>query len=86
MSLQNLSSVSGLPQNSFPDHASSHGAWKLHYYQWAMQIFEHYKMSASACHIAVLPLNKLMKFWASLNHPSLLKDDFGLMYSNLHLI
>ncbi|KAJ0478415.1 hypothetical protein HanHA300_Chr13g0499891 [Helianthus annuus] len=23
----------------FPDHASSHGAWKLHYYQWAMQIY-----------------------------------------------
>ncbi|KAM0016260.1 putative transcription factor WD40-like family [Helianthus debilis subsp. tardiflorus] len=59
MSLQNLSSESGLPHINFPDHVSSPGAWKLHYYQWAMQIFEHYNMSAGACHFALAALEQV---------------------------
>ncbi|KAK9076950.1 hypothetical protein SSX86_005285 [Deinandra increscens subsp. villosa] len=57
-SLQNLSCESGLPHISFPDQASP-GAWKLHYYQWAMQIFEQYNMSAGACQFALAALEQV---------------------------
>ncbi|XP_076919952.1 nuclear pore complex protein NUP160-like [Bidens hawaiensis] len=57
-SLQNLSSEYGLPHIGFPDHASP-GAWKLHYYQWAMQIFEQYNMSAGACSFALAALEQV---------------------------
>ncbi|KAD4179671.1 hypothetical protein E3N88_28262 [Mikania micrantha] len=57
-SLQNISSDSGLPRISFPDQASP-GAWKLHYYQWAMQLFEQYNMSAGACHFALAALEQV---------------------------
>lgn len=40
------------------DHVSP-GAWKLHYYQWAMQIFEQYNMSSGACHFAFAALEQV---------------------------
>ncbi|KAJ9550716.1 hypothetical protein OSB04_014761 [Centaurea solstitialis] len=57
-SLQSLSYESGLPHLGFSDHISP-AAWKLHYYQWAMQIFEQYNMSAGACQFALAALEQV---------------------------
>ncbi|KAI3709094.1 hypothetical protein L2E82_38852 [Cichorium intybus] len=57
-SLQNLSYESGMPHLGISDHVSP-AAWKLHYYQWAMQIFEQYNMSAGACHFALAALEQV---------------------------
>lgn len=57
-SLQNLSYESILPHLGFSYH-NSPAAWKLHYYQWAMQIFEQYNMSAGACHFALAALEQV---------------------------
>lgn len=43
---------------SAADHVSP-AAWKLHYYQWAMQIFEQYNMSAGACQFALAALEQV---------------------------
>ncbi|XP_034674248.1 bifunctional aspartate aminotransferase and glutamate/aspartate-prephenate aminotransferase-like [Vitis riparia] len=42
--LPSLPSEAGLPYLGFNSHMSF-AAWKLHYYQWAMQIFEQYNIS-----------------------------------------
>ncbi|KAL4564311.1 hypothetical protein LXL04_028371 [Taraxacum kok-saghyz] len=57
-SLQNLSYESGMPHLGISDHVSP-AAWKLHYYQWAMQIFEQYNMSAGACQFAFAALEQV---------------------------
>ncbi|XP_024959556.1 nuclear pore complex protein NUP160 isoform X1 [Cynara cardunculus var. scolymus] len=57
-SLQSLSYESRFPHLGFSDHISP-AAWKLHYYQWAMQIFEQYNMSAGACHFALAALEQV---------------------------
>ncbi|KAL7592828.1 hypothetical protein Lser_V15G33426 [Lactuca serriola] len=57
-SLQNLSYESGMPHLGISDHVSP-AAWKLHYYQWAMQIFEQYNMSAGACQFALAALEQV---------------------------
>lgn len=33
--------------------------WRLHYYQWAMQIFEQYGMGEGACHFALAALEQV---------------------------
>lgn len=33
--------------------------WKLHYYQWTMQIFEQYNMSEGACQFALAALEQV---------------------------
>lgn len=33
--------------------------WKLHYYQWAMQIFEQYNMNEGACQFALAALEQV---------------------------
>ena len=43
---------------SHPDgHVST--AWKLHYYQWAMQLFEQYNISEGACQFALAALEQV---------------------------
>ncbi|KAJ6426310.1 hypothetical protein OIU84_022009 [Salix udensis] len=56
--LQDLSQDAGLPNFGFDDCASS-AAWKLHYYQWAMQIFEQYNISEGACQFALAALEQV---------------------------
>ncbi|XP_059648344.1 nuclear pore complex protein NUP160 isoform X2 [Cornus florida] len=56
--LQRLTSESWLPHFGFTGCLSS-AAWKLHYYQWAMQIFEQYNMSEGACQFALAALEQV---------------------------
>ncbi|XP_059445417.1 nuclear pore complex protein NUP160 isoform X2 [Corylus avellana] len=56
--LQSLSHEVGFP------HLGSLGcvsdaAWKVHYYQWAMQIFEQYNISEGACQFALAALEQV---------------------------
>ncbi|KAL5715188.1 hypothetical protein ACHQM5_017047 [Ranunculus cassubicifolius] len=55
--LQSLS-FDGLPHLSYPSCGSDVG-WKLHYYQWAMQMFEQYCLSEGACQFAVAALEQV---------------------------
>ncbi|KAF6156793.1 hypothetical protein GIB67_033262 [Kingdonia uniflora] len=55
--LQSLS-FQGLPALVYSDCAST-AVWKLHYYQWAMQIFEQYSMSEGACQFALAALEQV---------------------------
>ncbi|XP_042002284.1 nuclear pore complex protein NUP160-like isoform X1 [Salvia splendens] len=43
------------------DFSISHSiaAWKLHYYQWVMQLFEQYNMSEAACQFALAALEQV---------------------------
>lgn len=41
------------------DGSLSSAAWKLHYYQWAMQIFEQYNISGGACQFALASLEQV---------------------------
>lgn len=41
------------------DGCLSSAAWKLHYYQWAMQIFEQYSVSEGACQFALAALEQV---------------------------
>jgi len=47
--------------SSFPVSADcvSDAAWKVHYYQWAMQIFEQYNISEGACQFALAALEQV---------------------------
>ncbi|KAH9684264.1 nuclear pore complex protein NUP160 [Citrus sinensis] len=56
--LQSLSHEAGLPNLGFNGCLSS-AAWKLHYYQWAMQIFEQYGVSEGACQFALAALEQV---------------------------
>lgn len=56
--LQSLSHEAGLPNPRFDGFLSS-AAWKLHYYQWAMQIFEQYNVSEGACQFALAGLEQV---------------------------
>ncbi|XP_017979220.1 PREDICTED: nuclear pore complex protein NUP160 [Theobroma cacao] len=55
--LQSLSQESGLLYLGFNGHVSA--AWKLHYYQWAMQLFEQYNISEGACQFALAALEQV---------------------------
>ncbi|XXG76396.1 hypothetical protein AAC387_Pa08g0756 [Persea americana] len=54
--LQQLSFQTGLP---YPVDITSPEKWKLHYYQWTMQIFEQYNMSEGACQFALAALEQV---------------------------
>ncbi|CAI0427991.1 unnamed protein product [Linum tenue] len=56
--LQALSHDTGLPPLCLDDSVSS-AAWKLHYYQWAMQILEQYNFSEGACQFALAALEQV---------------------------
>ncbi|GAV86384.1 Nup160 domain-containing protein [Cephalotus follicularis] len=56
--LQSLSHEAGLLHFGFKDFLSS-ATWKLHYYQWAMQIFEQYNISEGACQFALAALEQV---------------------------
>ncbi|THG12740.1 hypothetical protein TEA_026867 [Camellia sinensis var. sinensis] len=56
--LQGLSYEAGLPHLGFTDCQSA-AVWKLHYYQWAMQIFEQYNLSEGACQFALAALEQV---------------------------
>ncbi|KAJ7972354.1 Nuclear pore complex protein [Quillaja saponaria] len=56
--LQNLSHDAGLPLPAFAGSVST-AAWKLQYYQWAMQIFELYNISEGACQFALAALEQV---------------------------
>ncbi|PPD81238.1 hypothetical protein GOBAR_DD21811 [Gossypium barbadense] len=55
--LQSLSDEAGLPYLGFNGHVSA--AWKLHYYQWVMQLFEQYNISKGACQFALAALEQV---------------------------
>ncbi|KAK2644108.1 hypothetical protein Ddye_019303 [Dipteronia dyeriana] len=56
--LQSLSHEAGLPHLAF-DGCLSSAAWKLHYYQWVMQIFEQYNVSEGASQFALAALEQV---------------------------
>ncbi|KAA8545346.1 hypothetical protein F0562_020130 [Nyssa sinensis] len=62
--LQSLSYENGLLHLDFTGCLSA-AAWKLHYYQWAMQIFEQYNMSEGACQFALAALEQVDEALAS---------------------
>ncbi|KAJ0985190.1 hypothetical protein J5N97_003546 [Dioscorea zingiberensis] len=57
--MQSLLNVS--VQTGFVHHGEfrSEAVWKLHYYQWAMQIFEQYGMSEASCQFALAALEQV---------------------------
>ncbi|KAI3923172.1 hypothetical protein MKW92_020270 [Papaver armeniacum] len=55
--LQSLS-FPGLPNPGHSDCESA-AAWKLHYYQWAMGIFEQYNLSEGACQFCLAALEQV---------------------------
>ncbi|XVF26426.1 hypothetical protein REPUB_Repub14bG0015700 [Reevesia pubescens] len=60
--LQSLSDEAGLPYLGFSEfiqngHVSA--TWKLHYYQWAMQLFEQYNISEGAYQFALAALEQV---------------------------
>ncbi|KAI9177139.1 hypothetical protein LWI28_011540 [Acer negundo] len=67
--LQSLSHKAGLPHLAF-DGCLSSAAWKLHYYQWVMQMFEQYNVSEGACQFALAALEQVDKALS-------VKDDGG---------
>ncbi|KAK0591184.1 hypothetical protein LWI29_036588 [Acer saccharum] len=56
--LQSLSHKAGLPHLAL-DGCLSFAAWKLHYYQWVMQMFEQYNASEGACQFALAALEQV---------------------------
>ncbi|XP_027108120.2 nuclear pore complex protein NUP160 [Coffea arabica] len=56
--LQSLPQEAGLAYLGFTG-CSSDALWKLHYYQWAMQIFERYNISEAACNFALAALEQV---------------------------
>ncbi|XP_050215706.1 nuclear pore complex protein NUP160 isoform X2 [Mercurialis annua] len=56
--LQALSHDAGLPHIGFEGFVSS-AAWKLHYYQWAMQLFEQYNIGEGAYQFALAALEQV---------------------------
>lgn len=44
---------------SISDGEKSCATWKLHYYEWAMQIFERYNISEGACQFAYAALEQV---------------------------
>ncbi|KAH1216807.1 hypothetical protein AAZX31_13G125200 [Glycine max] len=56
--LQSLSDDLGIPYLGFSG-CTSIAAWKLQYYQWAMQLFERYSISEGACQFALAALEQV---------------------------
>ncbi|KAG4996199.1 hypothetical protein JHK82_027013 [Glycine max] len=56
--LQSLSDDLGIPYLGF-NGCTSIAAWKLQYYQWAMQLFERYSISEGACQFALAALEQV---------------------------
>ncbi|CAK7335902.1 unnamed protein product [Dovyalis caffra] len=73
--LKDLSHDAGLPNLGFDDCVSS-AAWKLHYYQWAMQIFEQYNISEGASQFALAALEQVDEALSQKN------DSSGIDVSN----
>lgn len=61
--LQSLS-FQGLPHLGYSS-CGSEAAWKLQYYQWAMQIFEQYNCSEGACQFALASLEQVDEIFGS---------------------
>ncbi|VVB11793.1 unnamed protein product [Arabis nemorensis] len=61
--LHSLSKEAGFSHSTtganISDGAMSCAAWKLHYYEWAMQIFERYNISEGACQFAYAALEQV---------------------------
>ncbi|CAN4108263.1 unnamed protein product [Withania somnifera] len=56
--LQSLPNEAGWIHLGFSQQVSP-SAWKLHYYQWAMQIFEQHNMREAACQFALAALEQV---------------------------
>ncbi|KAK4378769.1 hypothetical protein RND71_000631 [Anisodus tanguticus] len=56
--LQSLPNEAGWIHLGFSQQVSP-AAWKLHYYQWAMQIFEQHNMREAACQFALAALEQV---------------------------
>ncbi|CAA7046484.1 unnamed protein product [Microthlaspi erraticum] len=61
--LHSLSEEAGFSHStigaSISDSENSCATWKLHYYEWAMQIFERYNISEGACQFAYAALEQV---------------------------
>ncbi|KAL1369522.1 nuclear pore complex protein NUP160-like isoform X2 [Arachis hypogaea] len=66
--LQSLSEDVGIPYLGFSGCAST-AAWKLQYYQWAMQLFERYSISEGACQFALAALEQVDEAMKDENNP-----------------
>ncbi|XP_050381591.1 nuclear pore complex protein NUP160 isoform X2 [Argentina anserina] len=64
--LQSLPQEAGLPPLGINGIVSD-AAWRLHYYQWAMQIFEQYNISEGACQFALAALEQVEEAYSSNN-------------------
>ncbi|CAN6684888.1 unnamed protein product [Malus baccata var. baccata] len=56
--LRSLLQEPGSPNLGFTGDISA-SSWRLHYYQWAMQIFEQYNISEGACQFALAALEQV---------------------------
>ncbi|KAM2511233.1 hypothetical protein PS1_035634 [Malus domestica] len=56
--LRSLLQEPGSPNLGFTGDISA-SSWRLHYYQWAMQIFEQYNISEGACQFALAALEEV---------------------------
>ncbi|KAF6139269.1 hypothetical protein GIB67_021479 [Kingdonia uniflora] len=56
-----ISVIRGMEAGQRLAGCASTAAWKLHYYQWAMQIFKLYNMSEGACQFALAALEQVDK-------------------------
>ncbi|XP_040373966.1 nuclear pore complex protein NUP160 isoform X2 [Rosa chinensis] len=64
--LQSLPQEAWLPHLGI-DGSVSDAAWRLHYYQWAMQICEHYNISEGACQFALAALEQVEEAYSANN-------------------
>ncbi|XP_062007631.1 nuclear pore complex protein NUP160 isoform X1 [Rosa rugosa] len=64
--LQSLPQEAGLPHLGI-DGSVSDASWRLHYYQWAMQIFEQYNISEGACQFALAALEQVEEAYSANN-------------------
>lgn len=60
----------------------SAAAWRLHYYQWAMQIFEQYNISEGACQFALAALEQVEEAYSA-NNESHDSDPFNESISTI---
>ncbi|KAM5553851.1 hypothetical protein ABKV19_025868 [Rosa sericea] len=64
--LQSLPQEAWLPHLGI-DGSVSDAAWRLHYYQWAMQICEHYNISEGASQFALAALEQAEEAYSAIN-------------------
>lgn len=79
--LGSLPQEAGLPHIGIDGNVSA-AAWRLHYYQWAMQIFEQYNISEGACQFALAALEQVEEAYSA-NNESHDSDPFNESISTI---